>query len=226
MFNIISLIGFILMLCFGKLIVRYKYGNIILRALSIVLIIYKLGWYVLKNIKGQISIPVEISALSYFLVAFIVCFKMKKFYNIASFFGISAGLGFFFFYIFAGYTVQGNFSILSFVISNLCHGYLLFAGIYLFEKNNFKNSNKLSIWVTILGMLVWSLVFFEVEQGGITFIYYLIKPTYLFVFDKLSLNILIMILFYMVVILVFYLWTRLFYWLNNKKLSKALNFSV
>lgn len=129
---------------------------------------------------------------------------------------MSAGLGFFLFYIIAGFTVSSNFTINEFLIANFSHGYLLLAGMYLFAKNDFSKSNKLSIWVTILGMLFWALLFYDVEQRGITFIYYLIKPNYLFVFDSLFANILIMMLFYAILITLFYLWTRCFYKFNKK----------
>lgn len=215
-FNVISLILGILMLLLGRVLIKYKHGEMVLQILSVVMLLYKTISYVMLNVTGQISIPVEILSISYFMVSIIMTFRIVKFYNLASFFGLSAGIGFFLFYIVAGFTVESNFSMADFVISNLSHGYLFVVGMYLLAKNDFRKSNKLSIWVTILAMLFWALLFYDVQQRGITFVYYLIKPTYLFVFSDLFLNILVMILFYAVVVVLFYLWTKIFYKINQK----------
>ncbi len=216
MFNLIALICLILTFLLGRILIKFKYGEIVLRGLSILIFAYKVVWYVINNVRGHFSIPVEISSISYFMVSAILTFKISKLFNIAAFFGTSAGMGFFLFYLIAGFIVSGNFTVGEFLISNFSHGYLLLAGIYLTAKNNFIKSNKMSIWVTILGMLFWALLFFDVQQRGITFVYYLIKPTYLFIFNSLYLNIMIMVLFYCFIILLFYLWIKLYFKINNK----------
>lgn len=176
---------------------------------------------------GIVTIPVEISTISYFMVTIIVAFSLKKFYNIASFFGLIAGLGYFLFYTLFGFTLAEEMSALDVVIGSLSHGYLLFTGLYLYRKNNFANSNKLSIWVTMLAIVCWALEFYDVEQRGITFIYYIIKPEFLMVFDNMIYNALLRLVYYSAIVSLFYVGVHLFYKFNQniqyKRILKEIN---
>ncbi len=214
--NIISLIFFVLCFLFSRFLIKFKYGDIVLRILSIVMLLYKSCWYIFNNLHGKVSVPVEISSLSYFLVAAILTFKIVRFYNIASFFGLAAGSGFFLFYIIAGFTLKDNFLIMDFVSSNIFHGFLLIAGLVLLKKRDFQKTSKLSIWIVILGMIVWALLFYDIQGRGITFIYYIIKPTFLFVFNSVALNNLVLVMFYIILIFLFYGCITIFYKINGK----------
>lgn len=79
---------FILLL--NKLTKRSAHADKIIKILSIIIFSYKVLSYTVKNLSGNIFIPVEISAITYFLVPIIIIFKIDKIYNIGSFFGMIA----------------------------------------------------------------------------------------------------------------------------------------
>ncbi len=79
MYNLISLSIFMFVILFGVLISKSSRQEIVLRCIAAILLTYKFLHYLISNIKGVVSVPVEISALSYFLVSFIVLFKIKNY---------------------------------------------------------------------------------------------------------------------------------------------------
>lgn len=213
-YNIICGVSFAVAVIFDKLLDRSRYNKAILRVISIVIFVYKSVYYVLQNVRGNLCIPVEISCISYFLIPIILSFKINALYNVGAFFGIVAGIGYFAFYTVCGFTVYDSFTIYDILLGCFCHGYLFVCGLHLFRTNTFDEKGKLSIWVAILAMLAWALVFFDMEMQGITFIYFVIKPQYLFFFDNMPLNVFIVMMYYSVLTVGFYGAVKLFYKLN------------
>lgn len=223
-FNIVSFFVFLISIFVSKFLAKWKHGEIFMRILSSLILLYKMVYFVYQNIYGNISIPVEISTISYFIVSILITFKLVNFYNIAAFLGLSSGIGYFVFYIFAGFTIENSLSIQALISANFTHGYLLIAGLYILQKYNFKNKrNKLPIWTAMLAIIAWALVFFDVEQRGITFIYYIIKPQFLNIFGSFQMNILALISFYVLVIFLFSIWIKLYFKLNENLHSNFTN---
>lgn len=220
MFNIISACSFIIMLILSFLLGKTKKSELILRICSVVIFVYKFAHYTLENVRGNLSIPVEISSITYFLMCVILIFKIKGLYGVGAFYGIMAGIGYFLFYTILGFTVADSFTVKEILIGCFSHGYLLVSGIHLFKNNNFEKEDKLKIWITIFAMLSWSLVFYDMEMRGITFIYYIIKPKFLFIFENMSLNVLLMMLYYASIVTAFYFVIKLFFKINNKYREK------
>lgn len=214
-FNIISIVSFAIMILLNLILKRFKYTPIILQIFSIILFVYKSYHYIIQNIQGNFLIPVEISSISYFLIPIILTFKIKKLYKVASFFGIAAGLGFYLFYCVFGFAVRANFEVTDLLISIFSHSYLLTAGLQLMFTEKFENQPK-TIWITILAMLCWAMAFYDFNMRGITFVYYIVKPTYLCIFSSNTLNFLLIVLFYAVVVTIFALVVKLFFVVNNK----------
>ncbi len=220
-YNVICGVSFILYILMSGLLEKTRKKELILRILSIVIFVYKATHYILENIKGNLCIPVEISCISYFLIPLILSFRIKKLYNVGAFFGIAAGIGYFAFYTACGFTVYESFSVTDILTGCFCHGYLFLCGLYLFKNYTFDEKGKLSIWVALLGMLAWALVFYDVEIRGITFIYYIIKPQFLLIFQSMPLNVIIIMVYYLVLTVAFYGVVKLFYKLNsNPKLLR------
>lgn len=217
MYNLICASSFILMSVLSSLLSKTKKSELILRILSILIFVYKLIHYIIENINGNLAIPVEISNISYFLMSIILVFKIKSLYSIGAFYGIMAGLGYFLFYTFFGFTMTNNFTIKSILEGCFNHGYLLVSGLYLFKTSKFEDKDKLKIWATIFAMLSWSLVFYDMQLRGVTFIYYIIKPKFLFIFENMSLNVLLMMVYYALLVTAFYFVIKLFFKLNNKQ---------
>lgn len=224
LFNITSVISLILIFLIHRVLDKAKHGKLILKIFSCILFAYKTITYVYLNIMGEYVIPVEISSLSYFILPTIITFGIKKYYNVASFFGLIAGLGFFLFYITMGFTVENSIPFWDHVIGMFCHGYLLFCGLFLFKKYDFSTTNKLSIWVVFLAMISWALLFFEVNMRGITFIYYIIKPSFLYIFSNMSLNYLLIMFYYIVLVFFVMLLIKAFYKINSKIHKKQITY--
>lgn len=215
MYNIICCVSFFLMFILSKILEKTKKSDLILRIVSVVLFVYKSIYYVVENIKGNISIPVEISTISYFLMFVILTFKIKKLFGVGAFFGIIAGIGYFAFYTLFGFMVANNFTLYDILTGCFSHGYLLISGLHLYKNNKFEKNDQLYIWITILAMLCWSLVFYDIEMRGITFIYFIIKPEFLFVSPNMILNVLLIIIYYGILITAFCGVVKLF--LNGNK---------
>ena len=217
MYNLICAGSFLIILLLSNALKKTKKNELLLRTTSLILFIYKTLYYIMQNIKGNVSIPVEISSISYFLMTAIFLFRIEKIYNVGAFFGILAGLGYFFFYIFFGFTVTDVISVKELLIGCFSHGYLLICGIYLFTNYKFDRRSKLLIWITILGMLCWALVFYDIEMRGITFIYYIIKPEFLSISENMSINAVLTILYYTILVSLFCAALKLFYYINNRR---------
>lgn len=214
-FNIISIVGLIVMVLLNWGLKKFKYGMVVVQILSIVLFVYKSVFYIWQNIQGHLNIPVEISSISYFLLPIILTFKIKKLYNVAAFFGIASGLGFFLFYCFAGFTVASNFTISHYLFNLFTHAYLLTTGLQVMFRHRFENKPHY-IWIAMLSIICWAMAFYDFSKVGITFVYYIIKPNYLCLFSFNVLNFLLIVLFYSIVVTLFHFAVKLFYKVNSK----------
>lgn len=219
MFNLIGAAGIIIVIAACKILNKLPHKNLVIKLFSTAIFIYKLGYYIYQNLIGSFMFPVEISTISYFLLFFILIFKIKSLYCVGAFYGIIAGIGYFLFYTLLGFTVKTSFSINQIIIGSICHGYLLVAGLYLFKENNFYTQEKQKIWIAIFAMLCWSLLFYDAQINGVTFIYYIIKPQFLFITPYMAVNMLIMMAYYTLLVAVFWIAVNLFFRLNNTKPS-------
>jgi len=215
LYNGISLISSVVVFLIGKFLPKRKHSEAILRVVSLFVFIFKTVQFVSENVKGNFYIPVEISAISYFLLTIIFIFKIKKLYGVGAFFGIMAGIGYFSFYTIAGFTVNDALSLKDVLIGVFMHGYLFVGGTYLFKKNKFEDSEKSKIWIAILAMLCWALVFYGFEMRTITFVYYIIQPEFLLVFENMGLNALLYGAYYTVIVFLFSLVVKVFFNLNR-----------
>jgi len=223
MFNLICGLTFVLVIFLSFILQKSKYKDLILQLLSFPLLLYKLIYYIAENAFGHLVIPVEISSISYFLMFIIILFRIKKLYVVGAFFGLLAGFGYFTFYTLFGFTLSSEFTIFKLLIGCFTHGYLLLCGIHLFINNKFEKSEHSSIWIAILSMLCWGLVFFDIKMRGITFIYYIVKPKFLFISSQMILNVLLLISYYAMLVTAFYFVIKLFFKVNSYIINKLKN---
>ena len=216
LYNLLAIIGVVLMFFIIRYLLNVKYGELILKIVSIGIFVFKTGQYIVLNMMGDITIPVEISSISYFMVPVILTFGIKKLYHIASFFGMLAGLGFYFFYILFGFTLEPYLTLAQVLTGIFCHTYLFTTGFYLFKKYDFSKTKSWTIWAVILGMIAFALSFYSLTVTGITFIYWIINPQFLYIFSSTILNILILLVYYAFLIFAFSMSIKLFYNLNQK----------
>lgn len=216
MYNIICGIFFLFIVFLSLLLGKIKYGKLVMQILACALLVYKTYIFASYYADGLTFVPIEISTISYFLVAITLIFSIKKFYIISSFFGIISGLGFYVFYIILGFKMPSIMPLNEVIIGSLCHGYLLLAGLYLFKNNTFEKSEKTKLWISIFAMLTWSLSFYDKGLYGTKFIFYIIKPDFLYVFSIPVLNILMQVLYFALLTLIYSQVIRLFIFLNHK----------
>ncbi len=216
MYNIISAGSLVLMFVFSFLLSKTKKEGLALKLVSIVLLAFKSLDYIVTNIEGHIAIPVEISTVTYFLMFIVLIFNIRSMYNVSSFFGILAGLGYYMYYIICGSSLT-SLTLKSLIKACIYHGYILIAGIYLFRENYFDRRDNHKIWTTILAMLCWAMLFYDINNVGTRFVYYITKPTFLYVFSNMQFNILLTLAYYTVVVVSFHFLIKLFIYVNNRQ---------
>lgn len=194
--NILSFIGLVLAITIYLLLDSNRHGNDILRVIAGLLLVYKIGEYIYKNLHGIYSFPMEISTITYFMFSIIVVFNIKPAYNIASFYAILSGLGFFIYYTIFGYKSFLYFGLSKHIIAILSHGVLLFGGLYLFKHFKFSEEKKINIYLIILAIIAHASVFYIESIKNTTFIYFIIKPEFVEVFTKLWINHFLKVLYY------------------------------
>lgn len=195
---------------------KLKDIEIYLQIFCLIFLIYKTCDYVRLNMIGIPSFPVEFSAVSYFLIPIIVSFRFKSGYPIASFFGMIAGTAFLIYYVIGGASAASVFGTREWITAVVCHSFLLTVGFQLFIKYKFIPEKYYKIWLAVLGMIFNAFAFYDIKPRGTTFVYYIISPDYVKIFDNMSLNMLMMVGFYILLVFVFWCVVKLFYLANQK----------
>ncbi|MBE6729585.1 MAG: hypothetical protein E7568_05065 [Ruminococcaceae bacterium] len=125
----------------------------VLNAVCIILLFFNLARYAFNSIEqNRIKIPVEFSAVTYFVLPIIVLLKLDEMRPWGAYSGILAGGFYFLNGILHGNFMYADYKIQSIVISMLCHGALLFCGLLLISE---KRYSQYAGWI-ITGGLVFS----------------------------------------------------------------------
>lgn len=224
-FRLIMILVFVGVLVLNWAMSHLKHIEIYLQIICLLFLIFKTCDYVRVNMVNTVTFPVEFSAVSYFVISIIVACRFRSGYPIASFLGIVAGLSFMIYYIIGGSNAASVFGRQELITSIISHSFLLTSGLQLFLKYKFNPSKYFKIWIAILGMIFNAFAFYDIRPRGTTFVYYIIRPDYLKVYDDMRINMLLMIAFYILLVAVFGLVVKLFYVTNalvhkkDKKLS-------
>lgn len=214
MFNITSIIGLIVSLIITMILCKPKDNDKWLKIITLVLLVIKITEYVYMNIKQGFTYPIEISAITYYMFSIIVLFNIKKLYHIAAFFGIISGLGFFIYYSTLGYIEAFYYEMGRHAIAVMAHGILLIGGIYLLKKYDFRETHRSDILLTMILILAHGSIFYDEAVTGKTFIYFLIRPEFLEVFQIDFYNHVLMLVFYFVSFSIFIIMINKFYSVN------------
>lgn len=215
LFNIISILGFGISLLMIYLLTHYKWGFKVLKYLAVFMLVFKITEYIIMNLMGEVSYPIEISTITYFLFSIVIIFNIKKLFHVAAFFAIISGLGFFLYYSLFGFISAMVFEVPRHIIAVGFHGILLIGGSYLFIKNKFDKSQKMQLLMVMLLILSHGSIFYLDSIKGSTFIYFLVNPEFLQIFDSNLLNYSIMMIYYLIIFGIYLLLINKFYILNN-----------
>lgn len=128
-----------------------KVKGIILKSLCFLLLIFNLIRYTYDSLHGtRMRIPIEFSAVTYFVLPIIVLFKLNIFRSWAAYSGTLAGGCFFINAIVLGEIIYGSHNAFSVISTFACHGILLFCGLVLISEKRF---SKYTGWVITLGLV-------------------------------------------------------------------------
>lgn len=137
------------------LFVSEEIRQYILKAFCVLLLIFNVMRYTFNSVTaGKIKIPVEFSAVTYFVLPIIVLFNLNKIRPWGAYAGILAGSFFFLNGIFLGDKVYVGYNPVTVATSVLCHGILLFCGLLMISE---KRYSKYAGWIITAG-LVTSLI--------------------------------------------------------------------
>jgi len=221
--NLISLLGIVmtvfLIKFFGKDKEKMKYVKII----SWILLVYKLIQYTYLSLTEGFTFPVEISTITYFLFTIIIVIGKEKLYHIASFFGILSGFGYFTYYSIFGYLSTFHLGMYDLVIAIFSHGIIFAGGVYLSKITEFKRAKQYQIFLVLFFILLHAAIFYYDKTEGTTFIYNIVKPTFLDITSSDFINIGVKILFYGAWILFILVCTKAFYKMNQKYHHEDMN---
>lgn len=142
----IILIAFRRLLFLGK-----KQKNTVLNIICAALLGFNIYRYISQSLElGFVRIPVEFSAVSYFLVPLIVLLRIPILRVWAAYSGILAGSGYFLSIAALGDTVYADYTTKSIVFALACHGALLLIGLLIISEKEF---SPYSGWVITAGLI-------------------------------------------------------------------------
>ena len=190
----------------------------VLKAFCILLLVFNISRYTFNSImEDRIRIPVEFSAVTYFVLPIIVLLKLDKVKPWGAYAGILAGSCYFLNGIFLGNRVYFGYRPITIVTSILCHGILLFCGLLLISEQKF---SKYAGWIITGGLLLSAartILLRNWFDGGTGIFIYELLFAYIPV-ELLGKN--IIPLYYLLLFVLVALTIRLFYILNNKFAKK------
>ena len=191
-----------------------KYKRRVLNTFCILLLAFNIIRYLFNSVTSdRVRIPVEFSAVTYFLLPIIVLLKLDVIRPWGAYAGILAGSFYFLNGIFLGSKVYAGFSLFSIIASIICHGALLFCGLLLISE---KKYTKRTGWIITGGLVLSGLRTFLLRNwfygGKGIFIYELLFayiPTK--IFGKEIIPFYYAILFVLIIVTI-----KLFYMLNER----------
>ena len=203
LFNLISIIGLLVSVVVIYLLSVTKQSNKIVKLMCLIMLVFKTTEYVIMNLMGEVTYPIEISTITYFMFSIVVLFDIKKLFHIASFFAIISGVGFFLYYSLFGFISSLYFDVGRHVVAVTFHGILLIGGVYLFSKNVFDKAKKNQMLVVMLMIIAHGSIFYLDSIEGTTFIYFLVNPKFLQIFGNFYLNHILTLGYYLVAFSIF-----------------------
>lgn len=125
----------------------------VLNAFCVLLLAFNVIRYTFNSVtEDRVRIPVEFSAVTYFVLPIIVLLRLNFIRSWGAYAGILAGSCYFLNGIFLGARVYAGYSVFSITASVICHGALLLCGLLLISEKRYKKNTG---WI-ITGGLVFS----------------------------------------------------------------------
>lgn len=155
----------LIIISFLMLNMRHKYQ--VLWILSLIMLVYKIVEYIVYGVMGEITkIPIEYSALGYFIFSTVVVFKIKKLYGLAGFVACLSGFGYLIAFPFMGdgsFINHGVYLTIAALINHLFlfMGSLFLMTFYRFKKNDMKKIMYYTLFYTIYVVVISYAITFD-----------------------------------------------------------------
>ena len=155
----------LIIISFLMLNMRHKYQ--VLWILSLIMLVYKIVEYIVYGVMGEITkIPIEYSALGYFIFSTVVVFKIKKLYGLAGFVACLSGFGYLIAFPFMGdgsFINHGVYLTIAALINHLFlfMGSLFLMTLYRFKKNDMKKIMYYTLFYTIYVVVISYAITFD-----------------------------------------------------------------
>ena len=93
--NVYGLLLSISLIIVSFLLLNIRKKRQVLWLISIIMLIYKVVEYMVYFYRGELTkIPIEYSAIAYFIFSIVIVFKIKRFYGLAGFVACLSGFGY------------------------------------------------------------------------------------------------------------------------------------
>jgi hypothetical protein len=216
--NVYGLVLSISLIAISFLMLNIRHKRQVLWMISIVMLVYKIIEYIVYFISGELTkLPIEYSALGYFIFSVVVVFKINKLYGFAGFVACLSGFGYLIAFPFMGDGSFINHGIYLTIAALVNHLFLFMGSLFLMTLYEYQKSD-LKI---IMNYTVFYVIYVLIASYFISF-----DQTH-FIVVLLDLNervpgkvISFLQLFNIVVLFVLYYWVIKIYALLNQKIYK------
>lgn len=144
-----------------------KQKDTILNIICAILLCFNICRYAVQShTSGKMCIPVEFSAISYFLVPAIVLLRIPPLRVWAAYSGVLAGSGYFLCMSIFGDIAYVGYKPSSVAAALVCHGVLLLCGMLIISEKKFSPSTGWIITIGLIGISLHAFLLREHFAGG------------------------------------------------------------
>ena len=165
--NVYGLFLSISLIIISFIMLNIRHKRQVLWILSIVMLVYKVIEYAYYLLSGELTkLPIEYSALAYFIFSFVIVFKIKKYYGLAGFVACLSGFGYLIAFPFMGDGSFINHGVYLTIAALVNHLFLFLGSLFLmtfhrYQKSDLKIIMNYTIIYTIYVLAVSYLISFD-----------------------------------------------------------------
>jgi hypothetical protein len=165
--NVYGLILSISLIFISFIMLNIRHKRQVLWVLSVVMLVYKAIEYAYYLLSGELTkLPIEYSALAYFIFSIVIVFKIKKYYGLAGFVACLSGFGYLIAFPFMGdgsFINHGVYLTIAALVNHLFlfMGSLFLMTFYKYQKNDLKIIMSYTIFYVIYVLIASYFISFD-----------------------------------------------------------------
>ena len=157
--NVYGLILSISLIIISFLMLNIRHKREVLWFISIIMLIYKIIEYIAYFLSGELTkLPIEYSALGYFIFSSVVVFKIKNLYGFAGFIACLSGFGYLIAFPFMGDGSFINHGVYLTIAALVNHLFLFMGSLFLMTIYEYQKSDLKIIMNYTIGYVLYVLV--------------------------------------------------------------------